>query len=300
MSQSNRWFKSLTQHVEFALFMFCMQMTKILTPKQCEKLANRLGDIVYDVLKIRRKIVEKNLEGTFPEKSPEEIDSLARKVYRRQALNMIEVLRIPLIKGRDDASKLLDIDGDEFLEKTRYAGKGGVVVSAHFGNWELLGLCTGLLVASMHIVIKHQRNPLIDRWITANRIKHGNKVVYQKNALRQGVQLLSRGEVVTLLGDQKDPSGSFVTDFLGRSSAVFLGPAFLALKTGSPMFLGMCRRRENSRYIVEIHEIKTSDLSFSREDIQELTRRYTKAIETYIYRYPEEWFWLHNRWKIKV
>ncbi len=275
-----------------------MQITKILTPRQRENLANHLGDIVYDVLKIRRKIVEKNLEGTFPEKSPEEIDSLARKVYRRQALNMIEVLRIPLIKGKDDASKLLDVDGDEFLEKTRYAGKGGVVVSAHFGNWELLGLCTGLLVASMHIVIKHQGNPLIDRWITANRVRHGNNVVYQKNALRQGVQLLSRGEVVTLLGDQTDPTGSFVTDFLGRSSSVFLGPAFLALKTGSPMFLGMCRRHENSRYIVEVQEIKTSDLSFSREDIQELTRRYTKAIEAYIYRYPEEWFWLHNRWKI--
>lgn len=277
-----------------------MLIVKKLTPDQCEKVASRLGDVVYDVLKIRRTVVEKNLEGTFPEKEHKEIAGLARKVYRRQALNIIEMLRLPLIEGKDDAMKILEIDGKEFLEKTRYAGKGAVVVSAHFGNWELLGICTGMLVAPMNIVVKHQGNPFIDRWITRHRTRHGNSVLYQEHALRRGVKLLSDGEIVTLLGDQTDPTGGFITDFLGRSSAVFLGPAFLALKAGVPVFLGMCRRQDNGRYIVESQEIMTSDLSFCRKDIEELTRRYIKAIEVYIRHYPEEWFWLHNRWKIRV
>ena len=278
--------------------MLCMSLSRSLSLKQCESVATRIGDFFYDRLKVRRSIVERNLEGTFADKSREEIQALARQVYRRQALNIIEVLRLPLIKNREDASELLDIDGREFLEKTKKAGKGGVIVSAHFGNWELLGLCAGLMVSPMNIVVKHLGNPYIDRWITATRTLHGNSVIYQEHALRQGIKILSNGGIMTVLGDQSDPTGGFTTEFLGRRSPVFLGPAFFALKTGAPLFLGMCRRQGDGRYIVEYQEIKTCDLSFCREDIEELTRRHTKAIEEYIYRYPEEWFWLHNRWKI--
>lgn len=298
MNRWNRWFKSFRHYLEYLLFMLCMALSKALGLKQCESVANRIGDFFYDGLKVRRSIVERNLKGTFTDKSPEDIQTLAREIYRRQALHVIEVLRLPLIKSSKDASELLDIDGAEFLEKTKHAGKGGVIVSAHYGNWELLGLCTGLMVTPMNIVVKHLGNPHIDRWITATRTRHGNSVIYQERALRQGIQILSEGGILTVLGDQTDPTGSFKTDFLGRRSAVFLGPAFSALKARVPLFLGMCRRQENSRYIVEYQEIGTSDFSFCREDIEELTRRYTKAIGEYIYRFPEEWFWLHNRWKI--
>lgn len=288
---------SLKQRTEYVLFLSCMQVAKILTPKQCEKLANGLGDIAYDVLKIRRKIVQRNLRGTFPEKSPEEIDSLARMVYRRQVLNIIEVLRISLIKDKADASKLLDIDGDEFLEKTRNAGKGGVVVSAHFGNWELLGVCTGMLVTPMNIVIKKLKNPFIDARMNALRTQNGNNVIDKRNALRTGLDILRQGGVVTVLGDQSDPKAGFMTEFLGRRATAFLGPSFLALKAGVPIFIGMCRRQKNGRYLVEVEEVMTSDLSGSKKDVEELTQRYTRIVERYIYLYPEEWFWMHDRWK---
>ena len=222
---------------------------------------------------------------------------MAREVYRRQSLNLFEVLRLPLVNNEEDASNLLNVEGSELLEKAIKAGKGGVIVSAHFGNWELLGVCTGLLVTPMHIVVKQLRNPLIDTRINVWRTRQGNRVLYKKSALREGVRILRKGGFVTTLGDQSDPKGGFVTDFLGRSSAVFLGPSFLALKADVPMFLGMCRRLENGRYVVEAQEIKTFDLSFCREDIRELTKRYMRQIEQCIYRYPEEWFWMHDRWK---
>lgn len=297
MSKSNRWLKSLRHRTEYVLFLSGMQVAKILTLKQCEMLANGLGSIAYDVLKIRRKIVQKNLGHTFPDKSPEEIDSLARMVYHRQALNIIEVLRISLIKDKADASKLLDIDGREFMEKTRGAGKGGVVVSAHFGNWELLGVCTGMLVTPMNIVIKKLKNPFIDARMNALRTKNGNNVIDKRNALRTGLDILKKGGVVTVLGDQSDPKAGFMTEFLGRRATAFLGPSFLALKAGVPIFIGMCRRQKNGRYLVEVEEVKSSDLSFCKEDVRELTKRYTRKIEQYIYRYPEEWFWMHDRWK---
>ena len=279
------------------LFQLAGGFARALSPGLSEKVAFRTGDLVFDVLRIRREVVERNLAGTFPGKSREEIQKMAREVYRRQSLNLFELLRLPLVDSKEDAASLLDIKGSELLGKAVQEGKGGVIVSAHFGNWELLGVCTGLLVTPMHIVVKHLRNPLINSRINAWRTQKGNRVLYKKSALREGVRILRNGGFVTALGDQSDPKGGFVTDFLGRNSAVFLGPSFLALKAGVPLFLGMCRRLENGRYVVEAQEVKTDDLSFCKEDIRELTRRYTLAIEQYIYRYPEEWFWMHDRWK---
>ena len=296
----NTSLKHVKQRAEYLLFMLCGGFARALSPKWCETVAYKSGDFVFDVLRIRRKIVERNLEGAFPGKSRREIHAMAREVYRRQSLNLFEVLRLPLVDNKEDAATLLDVEGSELLEKAVKAGKGGVIVSAHFGNWELLGVCTGLLVTPMHIVVKQLRNPLIDRRINAWRTRQGNSVLYKKSALREGVRILGNGGFVTTLGDQSDPKGGFVTDFLGRSSAVFLGPSFLALKAGVPMFLGMCRRLGNGRYVVEAQEIKTFDLSFCREDIRELTKRYTHEIEQYIHRYPEEWFWMHDRWKRKT
>ena len=111
------------------------------------------------------------------------------------------------------------------------------------------------------------------------------------------MRTLRNGGIVVMLGDQSDSSGSFFTEFLGRRTSVFLGPAFLALKTGVPLFVAMCRRTGDGRYKVENEEIEMGDLGTTKADAEELTRRYTKVLERYIYQYPEEWFWLHNRWK---
>ncbi len=286
-----------SQKIVHRLFLLLGVLVRRMSRRSFEGFAELLGDVAYDVFRIRRSLVEANLSGTFPEKGKKEISGIARKVYRRQAINLFEVLRLPLIRDRTDAAGLLDIDGREFLRKTAEAGKGAVVVSAHFGNWELLGFCVGLLVTPMHIVVKKLKNSLVDRDVNAWRTRKGNRVLYKRTALRKGLDVLAKGGVMTVLGDQSDPRGGFRTAFLGRSSSVFLGPSFLALKADVPMFLGMCRRLESGRYIVEVQEIETADLSFCKEDIRELTRRYTRAIERYIYRYPEEWFWLHNRWK---
>ncbi|NEX12731.1 MAG: lipid A biosynthesis acyltransferase [Prosthecochloris sp.] len=293
--------KTLQQRIQersvFLLFSFLGTVTRMLSRDFFERLACVIGDIVYDVLRIRRSLVERNLSQTFPLKSAREISVIARKVYRNVVISLLEVFRIPMIDGRNGAEKLIDADLDEFLSATRDQGRGGVIISAHFGNWELTGVCVGLLGAPMTIVVKRLRNALIDREINALRSFHGNSVVYKKQALREGLRLLQGGGYITMLADQSDPKGGFVMPFLGRPASVFLGPAFLALKAGVPVFLGMTRRQESGRYLLEAREIPTSDLSFGKAGIQELARRYTEAIEEYIYRYPEEWFWLHDRWK---
>ena len=220
-------------------------------------IANLIGDFAYHILKIRRPLVEGNLALTFPEKNNSDIKAIARKVYRNQAENIIEVLRLPMIKTVEDAARLLDVDARELLAKTVEQNKGCVVLSAHFGNWELLALCSGLLIAPMTIVVKRVKNHAIDRQINLWRTMRGNRIIYDWQALREGLRTLRKGGFLSVLGDQSDPTGSFFTEFLGRRTSVFLGPAFFALHAGVPLFVAMCRRTAGGRYTVDIEEIDT-------------------------------------------
>ena len=262
-------------------------------------IAHLIGDFAYQVLKIRRPLVEENLTLTFPEKNSSEIKTLARKVYRNQAENFIEMLRLPMIKTAEDAARLMDFKDRNILAKTLGQNKGCVLLSAHFGNWELLALCGGFLVAPLTIIVKEVKNHAINRQINLWRTMRGNRIIYDWQALREGLRTLRKGGVLTMLGDQSNSSGIFFTEFLGRRTSVFLGPAFFALNAGVPLFVAMCRRTEGGRYTVDIEEVDMTSLGKERADVEELARRYTKLLERSIYQYPEEWFWLHNRWKRK-
>ena len=281
----------------YGLIILLGLVVRSVSRKKSTAIAYIIGGILYSIIKLRRAMVEKNLALTFPEKNLSEIKLIARQVYRNQAENFLEVLRLPMIKTVEEAALLVDFNASEFLAKTVENQKGVVVVSAHFCNWELMALCGGMLMTPLTLVVKPLKNHAVDRQINAWRSMRGNRIVYDWQALREGLRALKKGEILIILGDQSDPGGGFFTEFLGRNTSVFLGPAFLALKTGVPLFVGMSRRSANGRYSVFFEEIDKTDLGTSKGDAEELARRYTKVLERYIYQHPEEWFWLHNRWK---
>ena len=283
----------------YSVIMLLGVLVRSISRSKSTFIAHRIGDFAYKVLKIRRPLVEENLARTFPEKNSTEINALARKVYRNQADSLIELLRLPMIKTAEDAASLMDIDAREFLAKTAEVNKGCVLLSAHFGNWELLAHCSGLLVSPVTIVVKEVKNHAINHQINLLRTMGGNRVIYDWQALREGLRTLRNGGILSILGDQSDPSGTFFTEFLGRRTSVFLGPAFFALNAGVPLFVAMCRRTGDGRYTVDVEEVPITSPCKERADIEELACRYTQVLERYIYQYPEEWFWLHNRWKQK-
>lgn len=283
--------------VLYGLIMMLGVFVRSISRKKSTAVASLIGDFLYKIVKMRRGLVEKNLALTFPEKNISEIAAIARQVYRNQAENFIEVLRLPKIRTAEDATALFDIDAVDFFSKTVGRQQGAVLVSAHYGNWELSALCVGLLKAPLSIVVKQLKNHALDRQINAWRAMRGNRIIYDWQALREGMRALKKGEILIMLGDQSDSAGGFFTEFLGRSSSVFLGPAYLALKTRVPLFVGMSRKNDNGRYSFDFEEIDQAGLGTAKGDAEELARRYTKVIERYIYQHPEEWFWLHNRWK---
>jgi Kdo2-lipid IVA lauroyltransferase/acyltransferase len=272
-------------------------LVRRMSRKQTRRFADLVGDFMHRVLGIRRTLVYRNLGLTFPDKSLEEIRRIATAMYRNVASSLLEVLRLPLIRNREDAAALVDIDGEAFLQWFKSRKSGAVIVSAHYGNWELMAMASGLLLEPVAIVVKRLRNRLIDGIMNEYRTMRGNRIIYHSQALREGLRLLGEGGFLSILGDQSDHDAVNYGEFLGRRASMYFGPAFFALKAKVPLFFVICLGNGDGRYTIKIREVDTSDLSFSKQNIATLAARYTKMLEDEIRNRPEEWFWLHNRWK---
>lgn len=291
--------KYLSHWLTYVLFSGLGIVARKLSIERNYRMAESLGDFFYNTLKLRRGLVEKNLALCFPEKSDAERNRIAREVYQTQIINLLETLRIPLIKTKEDAAKILQADATPLYEKALNQGKGCLLVSAHFGNWELLALCSGLTVKKMTVITKSQSNKFIDRKINEWRSMHGNRMVDMGQAPRVCIRELREGGIVSMLSDQSGPQDGYFTNFLGQDASIFLGAAVFALRTGAPIFVAMNVRTGIGTYRAEIREIPMDDLSSDDEGVRILAERYIRVIEEYIRRYPAQWFWLHNRWKRK-
>lgn len=292
-----RILKTIGDALVYGAFMLIGFVVRRLTIEQVYRLGEVLGAWLYERAKLRRKLVETNLRLCFPEKSESERARIARQVYIEQAQSLFEILRAPLIRSKADAEKIFEVENLRLAERCYAEGKGAIVVSAHFGNWELKAMCWAFLAKPCAIVYKPFSNKFLDKTMLKWRAFGGNEFIPMSDAPKLGLKRLREGKFLALLSDQAAHSDDCFTTFLGRDAAIFLGAAVFALRTKLPVILSMPRRIGVGRHRLELSEIKTDDLSFSPDNVKILAERYTRAIEDYIRRYPEQWFWLHNRWK---
>ena len=257
-----------------------------------------LAFIFYYFIPIRKETVISNLKIAFPEYNEKEIRKIAFCTYKSFAITLIEILCFPSLSGKKAAS-LVEFTDLELVKKRYSEKKGVIILSAHFGNWELEGAAfTHVTGISMAGVAKYQRNPYVTKWLEDARTKLGNKVIYMGVSVRQIYAELKSGGIIALVADQRADQDAIRVDFFGRSTTVYAGPAVMALKLKSPMFMIVPIRQKDYKYIVNPVEISFDDLPESEEEkIVEISRRHTKLLESIIREHPEQWLWMHKRWK---
>jgi KDO2-lipid IV(A) lauroyltransferase len=258
-----------------------------------------VGRFAYSVLGIRKKVTCDNLQQAFPEKNRTEIDDIARRTYIHFGQSIIEFLRMPIMSADYFREKIRFVPGD-FVRGVVQQPQGAICLSAHFGNWELLAAALAQSGIAMIGVAKEQRNLFVDRMIARNRHQLGIETVPTGMAVRAVVKALKQNKFIALLGDQDAHREGVFVDFMGRPSSTAPGPASLALKTGAPIIFGAIVREENGRHTGYLERIDYSDLSGdSPENIKILTQRHAAILEKFVRRWPEQWFWMHKRWKTK-
>ena len=260
-----------------------------------------LARVVY-LLHVRlRQVGMRNLALAFPEKTEGERARILRGEFASLGRQLAEVCHFPKYT-RENVEQVVVYDGLENYERAHARGKGVLFLTAHFGGWELSAFTHSLHGHWMHVVSRAMDNVYLDRLIRQYRTMHGNQTVDKNDFVRGLLAAMKAGEVVGILMDTNmtPPQGIFV-DFFGIPACTASGLARIALRTDAavvPTFtiwdadLGKYRLR----FDPAVELARTGDLE---ADIKANTQRFTSIIEEYVRKYPEQWLWVHRRWKTR-
>ncbi len=258
-------------------------------------LARGLGNIVFHVLRYRRQVAMNNLHIAFGrEMDDAQLAEIGAESYRQIAMTFIELLIAP--KLYKQIQHILDPKHFSMIQGLLQEGKGLVTVSGHLGNWELQGAAAATAMTEPFTVAAvQQSNPYIDRFITERRNKMGMHVAGSKTAMKLLLVALKNKQAIGLVADQNAGMDAVFVDFFGKTAATHPGPAQLALKFGAPMVVGAAIRIGPGKFktVAKQVEIKTDDT------VESLTQRHIKILEGFIRQHPEQYFWLHRRWKTR-
>ncbi len=270
----------------------------LIPPKTGEKIALFLSKIWWVADKRHRKITVDNITQAFGDRmSAAEINRIARKTFF-YATNMIfETPRVYALKP-GDVTKHYTVHGIQHLRAAHNKGKGVLMFSGHLGNWEISVQLNNIARLQVSGVYRKLDFAPAERYFHEKRESTGSRLYPLKGAVHAILRELGKGNCMALLIDQnaKRHQSVFI-DFFGRTASANMGPAYLALLTGVPVIMYFFVR-ENGKYrcefLPELPVINTGDLE---KDLVVNTQNFNKALEGVIRRYPDQWFWVHNRWK---
>lgn len=261
----------------------------------------RLGALAMSLDRFNRRIAMRNLEIAFPERSIPERTRILRETYINWGRTLAEWMHFSSL-DRGNIERYATYRGLENWERgiELSKGRGGLILTGHFGNWELLILAHSIYGHRVAIVHRPLRNPLIDAALCAARNRFGNRIVPRKGAGREVLRLLRQNWVVGMPLDLDVRKGVFV-DFFSLKASTSDGLARLAMATGAPVVpVFAVRDGTSSRHFLECMEPIEAIRSADREESIVLnTQRYTKTIEEMVRRYPDHWNWIHRRWKTR-
>jgi KDO2-lipid IV(A) lauroyltransferase len=289
---------NLKHLLEYCIFQLIGFMVRLLPLRLVQRLGASVGEFVYVCFGFRRAVTLSNLRQAYPNLSPIELDRIARQSFRSVGTSLLEFLWFPRFDP-ERIRTIAHIENPDLIKHLYSKGKGIILLTAHFGNWELLAQSMHIeLGVPLSIIVKPQSNPYVDRQINSWRTLWGNRVVPMGVAVREILRALQEGGVVGMVADQSAPKESIAVNFFGRNVPTYEGPAVLCLKTGAPLMIGFAIRQPDGSYRSRFEEIPTDDLSgYSNENVVELTRRHVAITENYIRTYPDHWMWMHKRWK---
>jgi KDO2-lipid IV(A) lauroyltransferase len=260
-----------------------------------------IGAIAFHALGRLRRVGLRNLALALPKLTEKEREAILRSEYRNLGLLLAEFCKMPDYTAAS-ASRFIRYEGLENYLRARERGKGVLVLTGHLGAWELSSFYHSLMGMPMGMVIRRLDNPLVDAFVNRIRCQHGNRVIHKDDFARGLIASMRAGETVGILMDTNmtPPQGVFVP-FFGRMAATASGMARVALKTGAAVVPGFLLWNESEgRYVLRFGErVELEDTGDSEHDAIANTAKFTSVIESYIREYPDQWLWMHRRWKTR-
>ena len=291
----------MRQRLEFALVWLLLELLGLLPRRVARAVGAGIGWIAYAATPRLRRAGLKNLELAFPEKPVIEREKILRAMYRQLGWQLAEFCHMSSYT-LERANQLIRYEGLENYLAAQRRGQGVLVLTGHLGAWELSSFYHSLAGHPMSMVIRRLDNPWINRLVNDIRTQHGNRVLPKDDFARGLIAAMRAGDTVGVLMDTNmtPPQGVFV-DFFGRTACTASGVARVALRTGAAVLPGfLVWEAAEKRYVLHfLPELQLIDTGDSEADAIANTQLFTTALENVIRRYPEQWLWVHRRWKTR-
>ncbi len=285
--------KQLTNIIEYGLFRALILLLKLIPYAWSRKLLLGLFWLIAYKIGVRKQVAMIQLQKVFPQLETGQRNEIIRKMYRGMALSGAEEYLL-------DDSKLIsesEIKGLENWHKAREMGRGAILATAHFGAWETARILPAKGIP-LSVVAKRQRNVLFDSYTNRIRTKHGLHVLDMKRGLRDIIQHLNRNEMVAILADQNAGKHGLIFDFMGYPASHWIGVAKISLRYKVPIIPGFALRSADNRIIFCFEPmIYHPELEDSDENYELILKELDRILIKYIEDYPDQWFWVHKRWK---
>ena len=280
------------------LFRILGAISCAISPTLRQSLGKAVGITLLVLSKKRRKVTYDNIKNAYPDISIEERYIIVRSAYENLGITLVELLAFPTYSNLQ-LEQMISIKNSHFLTEQHQKGESMLLLSGHYGNWELLAFgVAAMLKIPFSIVVKQQQNSSADKILNKYRILKNNSVIPMHNAARTIISKIKKGEAIAMLTDQAaDPYKDIFVDFFGRPAVTYEAPAYLSIKYQIPIIFGVAKRLENGKYEVELHKIMPTATEITADSVRELTQLHTSLLEEVIRQDPTQWSWQHKRWK---
>ncbi len=264
-------------------------------------LAGGLAWAVYLSMSRLRRVGERNLSLALPSLQPDERVRILRSLYRHLGWQLVEFCQMPHYT-RENTQRWIRTDGLEHYLAAEALGRGVLVLTGHFGAWELSSFYHSLMGHPMGMVIRRLDNRRLDEFVNTIRCMHGNRVLHKDDFARGLLTSMHEGTAVGILMDTNmtPPQGEFVT-FFGIPACTASGLARVALKTGAAVLPGfMLWEPAAKKYVLHFGpHLHFNETGNAEADVLAATQQCNDVLESWIRRYPDQWLWIHRRWKTR-
>jgi Kdo2-lipid IVA lauroyltransferase/acyltransferase len=285
----------LRNHAEYALAWAALKSLEWAPLPAAHILARAYVGMVSFALPRLTRVAYRNLSLALPQLAPEKRAGVTSGMFRSVARVLVALAKIPSVR-RENLAKWIRLEGCEHVEKARLAGRGILFATAHLGNWELSAYAYGLVVGPMNVVVRPLDNPLLDRLVERRRALSGNHILSKRDPARPIMKALAANEAVGILIDQNTSldSGVFV-DFFGIPAAAPGGFVRLADRSGAAVIPGFALwRPEERRYVLRFYP----PVPMTGDTVRD-TQAVQSVLESVIRAHPDQWLWIHRRWKTR-
>ncbi len=288
---------TLLHKIEYALTRTVIFFAGLLPVRCALALGAGLGWTAWNVLGVRKKIVMMNLQQAFPDRTLRERNRIGLHSYMNSGRFMLEFARQNRM-GEDYIARHVTVEDPQAMDALK-AINSAIIITGHFGNWELFGVACRYKLADVAFLVGRQSNALVDGYINGMRSIHGIELYNRRSAVKGVLKSMKRGGYVCWLSDQDAGDSGVVIDFFGYPASTPRGAAAFSVKLGVPVVPAvLVRKGKGPDHSLVIGKPVYPDRNLSAEEAErEVTQKYTGQLEQMIIRKPELYWWAHRRWK---